>query len=91
MTSWQVAHAHGTTDVHVGDQFRTDSAPDELWEVSGPPVEMIESDYGDGACPSFPCTQIAGDTTRYAASREPDGTITMCGDAVAEAIWSASS
>lgn len=87
MSVWTVAHEHGTTDVKVGDRYRDKYHPDEEWEVAGPPVDDIESDYGDGWCPVFPCRQLSGDTSLYSADRKPNGEIDMCGDAIAEALW----
>jgi hypothetical protein len=85
---WTVAHEHGVTEVRVGDQFRAKyDPPDELWEVAGPSTETIESSYGDGECPVFPCRQIGGDSSLYATDREADGTINMCGDYIAEALY----
>ena len=87
MSVWNIAHEHGVTEVRVGDRVRFRDTQDEEWEVAGVPVDTIESDYGDGLCPVFPCRQLSGDTTLYPADRKLNDEIDMCGDAIAGAIW----
>jgi hypothetical protein len=87
VNGWLVPNKHGVTEVNVGDRFRFDhDPPGELWEVAAGPVDEIESDYGDGSCPIFPCRQVSGDPTKYPADRKETGFIDMCGDLVAAAI-----
>lgn len=54
--------------------------PGERWRVVGP------SAPGRFGFASYVCEQIAGDPTKYAASRNTDGTIDMDADALIAAL-----
>ena len=71
--------------IRVGTEYATasDTADGVRWRVIERVGEIIDD---DGVVPVYRCAQIAGDTTFYPSDRNPDGTIDMCGDAIAAAL-----